>query len=116
VTATAPGQAKPGRSAGASRRRAEERLLLWCGDVERAWRAVTDAVQGASLASDPYGPEVLRIHAEILAADPQTAHGAQALLDEGLGLAAEQGSSRFASRLRAAHLRIDESAQVATLD
>lgn len=87
-------------------------ILLWCGEVERARRAITDAVARASLESDPYGPEVLRIHAEILAADPHTAPGAQALLDEGLRLATEQGSSRFASRLRAARLRMDESAQV----
>ena len=82
-------------------------ILLWCGDVEQARRAITDAASGASLESDPYGPEVLRIHAEILAADPHTADGAQALLDEGLRLAAEQGAGRFASRLRAVRLRTD---------
>ncbi len=82
-------------------------ILLWCGDVEHAKHAITDAVQGATLESDPYGPEVLRIHAEILAADPCTTQGAQALLDEGLCLASEQGAGRFASRLRAAQPRWD---------
>ena len=82
-------------------------ILMWCGDVEQARRAITDAASGASLESDPYGPEVLRIHAEILAAAPHTADGAQAVLDEGLRLAAEQGAGCFASRLRAVRLRMD---------
>ena len=60
-----------------------------------------------SLESDAYGPEILRIHAEILAGDPHTHPGAQTLLDEGFRLAAEQGADRFASRLRAAQLHVD---------
>ena len=91
-------------------------ILLWRGDVEHARHAIADAVHGASLDSDPYGPEILRIHAEILAADPHTRPGAQALLDEGFRLATEQGAGRFVSRLRTAQLHVDQLVHVAAPD
>lgn len=91
-------------------------VLLWCGDIEQARRSISDAVQGAAPEDDPYGPEILRIRAEVLAADPHTAPGARALLEEGLRLAEAQGAGGFASRLRDASRRGVESLPAATPD
>lgn len=81
-------------------------ILLRCGDVAAAASGLAAAAEHAPAHGDPYEPEVLRIRAEVAAANPATAGQAVQLLTEALVTAHAQGAGAFEQRVRAAVARV----------